>query len=98
MGIMRSSFYNTLKDQYKNVLMIYGYKTKNTRIKNSKYPVAIKSFFQPEYPMNTAFLLCSIQILQKVKWCPIGAQANKQGYEQQHEVMKRNKLFDISLC
>lgn len=35
MGIMRWSFYNKLKEQYKNVSMTYGYITKNTRIKNN---------------------------------------------------------------
>ena len=32
MGIMRWAFYNTLKEKYPNVLMTYGYITKNTRI------------------------------------------------------------------
>lgn len=35
MGIMSWSFYNKLKEQYKNVSMTYGYITKNTRIKNN---------------------------------------------------------------
>lgn len=35
MGIMRWSFYNRLKEQYKNVSMTYGYITKNTRIENN---------------------------------------------------------------
>jgi N6-L-threonylcarbamoyladenine synthase len=34
MGIMRWAFYNTLKEKYPNVLMTYGYLTKNTRIAN----------------------------------------------------------------
>ena len=34
MGIMRWAFYNTLKEKYPNVLMTYGYLTKNTRITN----------------------------------------------------------------
>jgi len=34
MGIMRWAFYNTLKEKYPNVLMTYGYITKNTRITN----------------------------------------------------------------
>lgn len=34
MGIMRWYFYNTLKEQYDNVSMTYGYITKNTRIIN----------------------------------------------------------------
>lgn len=35
MGIMRWSFYEELKNRYKNVHMTYGYITKNTRIKNN---------------------------------------------------------------
>lgn len=35
MGIMRWSFYNRLKEQYKNISMTYGYITKNTRIENN---------------------------------------------------------------
>jgi len=35
MGIMRWAFYNTLKEKYPNVLMTYGYITKNTRIANN---------------------------------------------------------------
>ncbi|HDK7176562.1 TPA: HNH endonuclease [Clostridium botulinum] len=35
MGIMRWTFYNRLKEIYPNVLMTYGYITKNTRIKNN---------------------------------------------------------------
>lgn len=31
---MRWAFYNKLKEQYKNVSLTYGYKTKNTRITN----------------------------------------------------------------
>jgi N6-L-threonylcarbamoyladenine synthase len=34
MGIMRWAFYNKLKELYGNVLMTYGYITKNTRIRN----------------------------------------------------------------
>lgn len=34
MGIMRWAFYNTLKEQYPDVSLTYGYVTKNTRIKN----------------------------------------------------------------
>jgi len=34
MGVMRWAFYNTLKEKYPNVLMTYGYLTKNTRITN----------------------------------------------------------------
>ncbi len=34
MGIMRRAFYNKLKEQYKNVNLIYGYITKNIRIEN----------------------------------------------------------------
>lgn len=34
MGIMRWTFYNRLKELYPNVLMTYGYITKNTRIRN----------------------------------------------------------------
>ncbi|CCL06023.1 hypothetical protein BN190_1080002 [Clostridioides difficile T14] len=33
--------------------------------------------------------------LKRVNWCSNGAQVNKQGYEQQYEVMKRSKPFDI---
>ena len=33
MGIMRWAFYNKLKDQYPDVSLTYGYKTKNKRIK-----------------------------------------------------------------
>ena len=44
-------------------------------------------FFQPERPMK------SVVLLSEIKWYPNGAQANKQGYEQQHEVLKRNELF-----
>lgn len=36
-------------------------------------------------------------ILQKEKWCPNGALANKQGYEQQHKIMRRNELLNISM-
>ena len=35
MGIMRWSFYNRLKEIYPNVVMTYGYITKDTRIKNN---------------------------------------------------------------
>ena len=35
MGIMRWSFYNRLKEIYPNVFMIYGYITKNVRIKSN---------------------------------------------------------------
>lgn len=35
MGIMRWSFYEELKNRYKDVHMTYGYITKNTRIKNN---------------------------------------------------------------
>ena len=35
MGIMRWSFYNKLKELYKNVNLTYGYITKNTRILNN---------------------------------------------------------------
>lgn len=35
MGIMRWSFYHTLKNKYPNVSLTYGYITKNTRIKNN---------------------------------------------------------------
>ena len=35
MGIMRRSFYNRLKEIYPNVVMTYGYITKDTRIKNN---------------------------------------------------------------
>ena len=35
MGIMRWSFYNRLKEIYPNVIMTYGYITKDTRIKNN---------------------------------------------------------------
>lgn len=35
MGIMRWSFYEELKNRFKNVHMTYGYITKNTRIKNN---------------------------------------------------------------
>lgn len=35
MGIMRWSFYNRLKEIYLNVVMTYGYITKDTRIKNN---------------------------------------------------------------
>jgi N6-L-threonylcarbamoyladenine synthase len=34
MGIMRWAFYNTLKEQYPNVSLTYGYITKNIRIEN----------------------------------------------------------------
>lgn len=34
MGVMRWSFYNTLKEIYPNVKLTYGYITKNTRIEN----------------------------------------------------------------
>lgn len=34
MGIMRWAFYNRLKEMYPNVLMTFGYITKNTRIRN----------------------------------------------------------------
>lgn len=34
MGIMRWAFYNRLKKQYGNVLMTFGYLTKNMRIEN----------------------------------------------------------------
>ena len=36
-------------------------------------------------------------VLQRGKWWPNGAQANKPNYEQLHEVMKQNELFDISI-
>lgn len=35
MGIMRWAFYNKLKEQYENISLTYGYKTKNTRITNN---------------------------------------------------------------
>ena len=35
MGVMRWAFYNKLKEQYKDVSLTYGYKTKNTRITNN---------------------------------------------------------------
>lgn len=35
MGVMRWSFYNTLKETYPNVKLTYGYITKNTRIRNN---------------------------------------------------------------
>ncbi len=35
MGVMRWSFYNTLKEVYPNVKLTYGYITKNTRIANN---------------------------------------------------------------
>jgi N6-L-threonylcarbamoyladenine synthase len=34
MGIMRRAFYNRLKEEYADVIMTYGYITKNTRIRN----------------------------------------------------------------
>lgn len=41
---------------------------------------------------------CMYDTLQKVKKNPNDAQTNKQGSEQQREVMKRNELFGISMC
>ena len=35
MGIMRWEVYNRLKDNYRNVSLTYGYKTKNTRIEHN---------------------------------------------------------------
>lgn len=44
----------------------------------------------------SVFVVCATT-LKRVNWCPNDAQVNKQGYEQQYEVMKQNEPFDISM-
>lgn len=46
-------------------------------IKNRIYSAVVKSFFQPEKPMKSTFLLCRIRSCNEQN----GAQVYKQGYE-----------------